>query len=316
MAAATGSDGAQSSTSSSGSSSGVPIFSRNLLETGLRGLFGRRKADEPPPVPEPLKLVAALTLVLGIIDGTCQRTLAVSCPDVESCPPQCIVMGAGEATVNGTFDMKGFRHDSPWYSPPPFPCLYLDRRDGFGRRCFVSPLGPALPSCRYVNEKGVVLSRELADGHHVWVFGRPPSTFFYSHVGEQEKGDKGDRGEAEDKDAKEAKALAAKRPPGTGYRAMASVRVDGRRDVPEDMLSTPEITYNFTHRIRQRSMSTGLNWKGGSRLSFIESPRADPSTTISRKDTPDIFNHTAPLPLVAAPAVPAAPAPAAPVGPE
>lgn len=43
---------------------------------------------------------------LLVLDGQCLRELALTCPDVEVCPPQCIVIGAGEETVNGTYDMQ------------------------------------------------------------------------------------------------------------------------------------------------------------------------------------------------------------------
>ena len=82
---------------------------------GLSNFWGKKKTAKPPAPPKPILLVAKCEISLGIFDGTCERNLAVTCPDVETCPPQCIVVGAGQSAVNGTYDMQGFRHDSPWY---------------------------------------------------------------------------------------------------------------------------------------------------------------------------------------------------------
>lgn len=130
---------------------GEPEEGRKGKRKQLFRFMGRRRSDvtdEPPP--PPLPLVARCTVDIGIMDGSCRRRLSITCPDVEAPPPQCIVMNAGRAEVNGTYDMQGFRHGSPFY----------------------------------VNEAGVVLSREelAAKAPHTWVFGKPPSLFFYHHA--------------------------------------------------------------------------------------------------------------------------------------
>ena len=81
---------------------------------GLSNFWGKKKTAKPPAPPKPILLVAKCEISIGIFDQTCQRRLAVTCPDIETCPPQCIVVGAGQSAVNGTYDMQGFRHDSPW----------------------------------------------------------------------------------------------------------------------------------------------------------------------------------------------------------
>eukprot|EP00622_Pseudochattonella_farcimen_P004904 FR740420.1.p1 GENE.FR740420.1~~FR740420.1.p1 ORF type:complete len:305 (+),score=22.37 FR740420.1:86-916(+) len=130
--------------------------SRLDLQNTLRSFnfFGRRGSNsrntKPLAPPKPLLLVAKCEISLGIFGGTCSRRLAVTCPDVEACPPQCIVVGAGEPSMNGTYDMQGYRHDSPWY----------------------------------VNENGVNLSREITDGIHGWKFGQL-GTFFYLEEAQQ-----------------------------------------------------------------------------------------------------------------------------------
>jgi hypothetical protein len=58
------------------------------------------------PHRSPLQVSTELKVTLVILDGSCSRELIVTCPDVERAPPQCIVLGAGEEVVNGTFDMQ------------------------------------------------------------------------------------------------------------------------------------------------------------------------------------------------------------------
>lgn len=211
---------------------------------GLSNFWGKKKTAKPPAPPKPILLVAKCEISLGIFDGTCQRRLAVTCPDIETCPPQCIVVGAGQSAVNGTYDMQGFRHDSPWYC----------------------------------NEHGVNLSREIADGHHLWIFGRPPQTFFYLEDTSSERfsnaSDKSGPGSpAQDGGGESGPPDNASAPPADGYRSMfEDVKKEGRK--AEAVPALPTIMHNFTHRIKHQAQGSGngaagnTGWEGGSRLSF------------------------------------------------
>lgn len=79
---------------------------------------------------KPLTLEAKTNISLRILDSSCERELSIICPDIEVSPPQCSVLGASHAITNGTYDMQGFQHGSPWYTNPNAVLLVREGPEG------------------------------------------------------------------------------------------------------------------------------------------------------------------------------------------
>jgi len=52
---------------------------------------------------------------MGLLDGSWNRSIRISSPQVEGIPAQCIFLGAGHAAANGSYDLQGFQEGRPWY---------------------------------------------------------------------------------------------------------------------------------------------------------------------------------------------------------
>lgn len=46
-----------------------------------------------------ISLLARVEVYLCLLDGSSKRRLRVTCPEVERCPPECILLGAGANEV-------------------------------------------------------------------------------------------------------------------------------------------------------------------------------------------------------------------------
>ncbi|CAM9426636.1 unnamed protein product [Phaeothamnion confervicola] len=111
-----------------------------VATTNNSGLEDDGEGGEPG-----IQLDGRLEVFLTLLDGSCKRRLSVTCPLVERCSPQCILLGAGSGEVNGTYDLAGFRHLSPLY----------------------------------MNANGVTISQAVLGERRGWVIGSPPNRIFY-----------------------------------------------------------------------------------------------------------------------------------------
>jgi len=79
-----------------------------------RGFRKRSNASAPNEV-DPISIRTETKVTLGLLEGSCKRTLSVKSPEIEVCPQQCLVLGAGRDSVNGCYDMLGFSRGAPHY---------------------------------------------------------------------------------------------------------------------------------------------------------------------------------------------------------
>jgi hypothetical protein len=94
----------------------------------------------------PALLEGKLEVFLNLLDGKSKRRLRVSSPVVDVCSPQCLLLGAGTAAVNGTYDLVSFRDGAPLYEN--------------------SSTRITIQQANFGGQKG-------------WLIARPPKTIFY-----------------------------------------------------------------------------------------------------------------------------------------
>ena len=87
------------------------------LASKLWSRWTKEQPNHPAMSSECSKLLVEVStcVSLHLLDGSCKRSVSLVCPAIEQCPAQCLVLGAGQENVNGTFDMLGFEQGAPVY---------------------------------------------------------------------------------------------------------------------------------------------------------------------------------------------------------
>ncbi|CAN0317628.1 unnamed protein product, partial [Ascophyllum nodosum] len=97
-----------------------------------------------------IPVVGRVEVYLRLLDGSSKRRLRITCPDVERCPPECILLGAGTNEANGTYELTGFRNAAPMYT----------------------------------KENGVTIAKKCLGGREGWIIGCPPNRVLYGQPGD------------------------------------------------------------------------------------------------------------------------------------